>query len=163
MTLQYQAPRARTAWLGHCLLSPLRVPLPPPPLCYILLFFSPSLSVSLILFTSLFSFGLCFTLLFSSSICLPLPSLFSFHSLHHQSCFTAPSPPSPLTVNNFALVLFSFQSFFFSKNISQGPAVPVMETWGGGSVVDKRYWVFIEVSFCRMQVHTLGYCLNVHI
>lgn len=58
---------------------------------------------------------------------LPLPSL--FHTpfcqnpptptpdpappfSYHHSCSTAPTLPSPLTVNNFAFVLFFLQSFF---------------------------------------------------
>lgn len=119
-----------------------------PPLRYILLF-SP-------LFPSPFYLSLlCFTLLFSSSICLSLPllSVFSLHSLHHQSCFTAPSLLSPLTVNNFAFVLFFLQSFFSPKNICQGTALPVMgreRGVTGGGVLDKQNGVFIEVRFCLM-------------
>lgn len=136
MTPLYQAPSTRTAWLGHCLPSSLHLLQPPPPLCNILLF-------SALFPSPFYRSHLCFPLLFSSSICLSStpPSFHSTPSIISPAS-QPPSLLSPLTVNNFAFVLFSLESFFFLQKTFVRPLHYLL--WRergavtGGGVLDKQ-------------------------
>lgn len=104
---------------GDPLCTRLRAPAPLgwgavyPPLCTSCNLLLPSETLSSLPYPSL----LPFTSLLSISYSYSLPLSFSqpphWQSLHHWPCIAAPSSLSPLTVNNFAFILFFLQSFFF--------------------------------------------------
>lgn len=133
MTPLYQALSALAACSGPCLPSPLHLLQPStPPLSSS----PPSLFHTLIL-----------------SAHPPTPLNPRPLSCYHHFCSTAPSLLSPLTVNNFALVLFFLQSFFFLP-----PFFFLRETFVGAP----RYLLWEARSGYRRRVGRVGRGVGAH-